>query len=132
MKDPNEFDKIELNLQDFPWTHDLEIPNYRGIYFIFDKSDSLIYIGLSKNIRNRICIHRRGEGCSSWFKEFANSIACIEYKGNLYKRELKYILKYNPKFNKESLNYDNSYSRSAIFNKIINQEIEQRYIKEGK
>lgn len=39
-----------------------------GIYFIYDSNKTLVYIGQSKNVRNRITAHRNGYG-KGFFKQ---------------------------------------------------------------
>lgn len=137
MINPYELEKIKLNLERdkskrFP--HSNNIPTYKGIYFIFDINNNLIYIGHSKNIRKRILHHNLGYGSSGWFKEYAYKISCIEYNGDRPELELKYIKKYKTIFNKESPNYNEIYSSTNQFIEFIklldNQKNELKEVKE--
>lgn len=108
---PYELEKIELKFKEcnnYFYLNELNIPNISGIYFIFDIENNLIYIGQSIHIFERIYQHSAN---SMWFNEFAKKIAYIEYEGNLDEIEMKYILKYNTRFNSQSSNYDNSYTQ---------------------
>lgn len=121
MINPNNLNKIQLNRnEECPWNFYIEnlnnISGQRGIYFIFDKEDNLIYIGQSNHISIRIEQHSK---TSMWFKPYARKISFIEIEEeNLKNIEMEYILKYNPRFNSESINYDNSHTS---FNFMLNQ-----------
>lgn len=122
--DPSELEKIELDIikTNFKsYIKNQNIPNYKGIYFIFDKSNVLIYIGQSVDIDRRMQQHLE---FSMWFEEFANRVACVEYEGNLDEIEMKYILKHNTRFNSQSLNYDDSYTQWNWF--VRNQKEKQK------
>jgi len=101
----------------------------KGIYFIFDKNNILIYIGQSIHIIERIYQHCEN---SMWFKEFAKNIAYIEYEGNLDEIEMKYILKYNTRFNYQSSNYDNSYTHFNWYLRYCESEEYKEKVKRAK
>ena len=70
--------------------------NCNGVYLLY-KNDTIIYVGKSKNMKNRIREHKND-------KDF-DSVKCIQFKDegliNLYEPYL--IQKYRPKYNKDLL-----------------------------
>jgi excinuclease UvrABC nuclease subunit len=121
---PHILEKIIIKRNKDNWNFYIEntnIPECKGFYFIFNKNNTLIYIGQSIHINTRIEQHSQ---TSIWFKYFAHKISFIEIEdGDLNKIEMNYILKYNPRFNSQSINYDNNYTG---FNFMLNQKTNER------
>ena len=100
----------------------IKINKVRGVYFLFD-DDELVYIGQSENILSRIASHLNDKRFDSY-----NFIEC-QY-GNLDALEAKYILKYNPKYNKTLPCGGEWLSKSAIKTKFgIDKFTQNRIIK---
>lgn len=74
------------------------VPRKSGIYFLFDKRDNLVYLGKSKNLRNRLWYHIRQYAitCVKPFK-YSKFILMPEDIMNIYERGLIDAL--NPKYN---------------------------------
>ncbi len=61
------------------WEMIEKIPAKTGVYYFFNQEDKIIYIGKSKNIRQRILNHM-GNGSSGKSIEMADQIRRVEYK----------------------------------------------------
>ena len=53
-----------------------EVPREAGVYIVYGKNDTVLYIGETKNLRNRIGEHVRGHRLSS---RFYKDIVTIKY-----------------------------------------------------
>lgn len=78
-----------------------EIPQKRGVYFLYSKTHDLLYVGKAKNLRIRIREHINGNTNT---KDFSNKIKEIEYfvETNAFHAELyeTYIINtLKPKYN---------------------------------
>jgi len=87
------------------------IPELKGIYFIFDDSRNLVYIGISKNINKRIKAHLNNSKTSSSItnKDEIKKIALILWGDIPYSLEgieRIYIDLYKPKYNDIPINYN--------------------------
>ena len=107
----NEFDlfESELSTSILPPNIDVEIvanlPQETGVYYFYNKDGDIIYIGKSKNIKNRVTKHFSVDYKSRKAIDFKNNIYSISYE--LTGSELVALLlesaeikKYLPKYNK--------------------------------
>jgi len=80
-----------------------ELPEKEGVYFIRDVYNSLIYIGMSKNIKQRIHSHLLESGCSAIKNKkeivFISYILKKDYEYDTEGIERIYIDFYKPKYN---------------------------------
>lgn len=82
-----------------------DLPHSAGVYYLWDKSNELLYIGKSKDIKKRVAQHFKITGKKSREVEFKNNIASITFKetGNELAAllwECEEIKKNNPPFNR--------------------------------
>ncbi len=81
---------------------DKDIPETKGIYFVQDDSQKIIYVGQTTDFRRRIVEHFRSH---VWFKRLARGAILIKMDSSsqqhLRRMELYYISIYRPKFNLE-------------------------------
>lgn len=56
-----------------------QLPETPGVYYLYDKEDRLLYIGKSKNIKNRVKAHFKVTGNKSKEVEFKNNISHIDH-----------------------------------------------------
>ena len=86
-----------------------KIPQIAGIYFLFDKDKTLIYIGQARNIRKRVAIHISEESLAICSNLPSSEVEYIYYLNvNNYNErnilEALYIYFYNPMFNSTKFN----------------------------
>ena len=68
----------------------------RGVYYLFDDKDNIIYIGCSVTIGNRIKAHKKGK--NKPYKPF-KFFAFTETDGDIYKLEAIEINRLKPSLN---------------------------------
>ncbi len=89
-----------------------QLPKQEGVYFVFDSKDTLIYIGKSRDINNRLKTHisKCNSNKSPLKTTNINSVSFvlknIDYNCSSEKAERYYLLKYD---NSDILKYDNPF-----------------------
>ncbi len=56
------------------------IPENTGVYYFFDESDRLVYVGKAKNLRKRVLSHFTSSGTTRKKQMFQKEVARIDYK----------------------------------------------------
>ena len=69
-----------------------KVPHGSGVYFIWDDSGALLYVGQSTGLRPRICQHRRMPGAAYWSYIPLNSWGAAEQVEGCYIRALGPLL----------------------------------------
>jgi excinuclease ABC subunit C len=82
------------------------LPHSSGVYFFYNKHGKIIYIGKSKNLKNRVSsyFHKKNEDVSERTKEMIFSISDIKYK--TYKTELEALLAEDELIKKHKTEYN--------------------------
>lgn len=79
------------------------IPETRGIYYLFN-NDVLVYIGMSRNLQNRLIGHNRNKEMDFnnviWFSGVTFNLSLSE----IFRLEKQMILRYKPFYNEAYLN----------------------------
>lgn len=80
------------------------------VYRMFDNNGSIIYIGKSNELRNRIYSHSMEEKEDDWFDSQVTKIEYISFKeyGDCSIAEMYFITKLKPKYNKDFVNWNTS------------------------
>lgn len=80
-----------------------------GVYFLYGKSDSLLYIGKTNSFRSRIADHLRGDGRSKLFARHIEVIKIYRFDDGMERDiyETYCINTYNPIYNESKIFRDN-------------------------
>lgn len=80
-----------------------------GVYFLYGKSDSLLYIGKTNSFRSRIADHLRGDGRSKLFARHIEVIKLYRFDDGMERDiyETYCINTYNPIYNASKVYRDN-------------------------
>lgn len=100
---------LNLNL-DKPWLN--KLPEKTGVYYFFNEAKELIYIGKSKNIRQRVLQHLTNDSSKKAI-EMKNNIADIDFE--LTGSELIELLKESEEIKKHKPLYNRA-QRRTLFN----------------
>lgn len=87
-----------------------ELPNKTGVYYIHDEHGEVIYIGKSRNIRQRVNQHLSGTGHKA--REIQKEVASVTY--DLTGNELAALLKENEEIKKLKPKYNRALKKSIF------------------
>ncbi len=75
------------------------LPVIRGIYFLINDTDNIVYIGMSLDLYKRISVHKT---CNQKHFRYYSLLHLEEYsKNEILKLESEYIKKFTPYYNKK-------------------------------
>ena len=83
-------------------TRTKELPRARGVYILFGEDDTVLYVGETKQVRQRVRHHLKGQGPS---KRFYKDIRKIKYAHASYDKHLRGLVEslldveYKPLYN---------------------------------